>query len=261
MKLIPLLLLIQCCLFFPAFSQDLSLFEHHSLQTKDLNLPFRVLLPENYNPALKYPLLLFLHGAGERGNDNEKQLTHGASMFLKEENRKKFPAIVVFPQCPETSFWTEIRVQMEGENRVFQFVSADEAPIPSTKALLSLVSYLQESYAVDTKRQYVMGLSMGAFATLHMLSRLPDTFAAAVAICGGGNTQDAVKYAGKLPIWLTHGDADAVVPVSLSRDMKTALEKAGAKVKYTEFPGVDHNAWDPTFEIPELLPWIFSHSK
>jgi predicted peptidase len=261
MKKVFILLSICCLSQHLLFAQDFELFERHFLQTDDLKLPYRVLLPEDYDPNKEYPLLLFLHGAGERGDDNEQHLIHGAKLFLTEENRKKFPAIVVFPQCPDVSFWTEIKVEAEGEERKFNFASATKEPIPATKALLSLIDHLYTRYAIDPKRQYIMGLSMGGFGTLHMLSRLPDTFAAAVVICGGGNQEDAHRYAGKLPLWLTHGDQDPVVPVSLSRQMVSTLKFLGAKVKYSEFPGVDHNAWDPTFEIPELLPWIFSHSK
>ncbi|MGQ8334993.1 dienelactone hydrolase family protein [Sunxiuqinia sp. A32] len=244
---------------FKSWSQSAELLEAYQannfISEKGDTLPYRILYPEGYaaNNKEKYPLILFLHGVGERGSDNAKQLVHIGSFFTKPDVRKNYPAIVVFPQCPESSMWADYRRILKQEDK--------DPPTAAMSLLLGLHKQLTKNSKVDKSRQYLMGLSMGGFGTYDMLSRLPKTFAAAVPICGGGYTQDVPKYASFTAMWIAHGASDNVVPVENSRRMVEALRKLKADVRYTEFPGVGHNSWDATFKIPELMPWVFEKTK
>lgn len=224
-------------------------------------LPYRILYPENYNPKKAYPLVLFMHGAGERGVDNEIQLKHGADLFLKDEFRKKNPAIVVFPQCAEQDYWVDVsrRILADG-TRIREFPFGEKAR-PSTQMVIELVQQLIDEKKVDEQQLYIMGLSMGGMATFELLARFPDRWAAAIPICGGGNPILTRSYAKQTPIWLFHGEADEVVHVRNSRRLYKKLIEAGGKAKYTEYPGVNHDSWNNAFAEPGLLDWLFSHKK
>lgn len=219
-------------------------------------LLYRILFPENYDESKAYPLVLFLHGAGERGDDNESQLTHGATLFL--ENGSKFPAIIVFPQCPKESYWAHVERNKNGKDWAYPFF---DDPTPPMQKVIALVDELVAAEAIDQSRLYVTGLSMGGMGTFDLLARRPNQFAAAAPICGGGNLTLAERYAPNVPLWIFHGDADVVVPVELSRTMYERLQQLGADVKYTEYEGVNHNSWDNVFAEPDYLSWLFSHQK
>lgn len=223
-------------------------------------LPYRILLPENYDPQKKYPLILFMHGAGERGNDNEKQLTHGRKLFLDETARKKYPAIVIFPQCAAKNTWAVMDLPKDSAFKwsLIKF-PADVPPTKPSALLHQLMDSLIASGTVDTRRLYVGGLSMGGMGTFDMLARYPKRFAAAFPICGAGNETLSSRYAKNTAVWIFHGSDDRVVPPNSSRLFYSNLRKEGADVKYTEYPGVGHNSWDNAFAEPELLPWLFSH--
>jgi predicted peptidase len=245
------------------FAQNISLFEERTfVSDKGDSLPYRILFPENYDKSQSYPMVLFLHGAGERGADNEKQLTHGSKLFLDPENRQKFPSFVVFPQCPEDKYWIDISIRdkLRG-NGDPDFEESIKSPSEELATVNELVEHLMASESLDEKKLYVMGLSMGGFGTLETLARWPEKYSGAVAICGGGNISLTSRYKDGTGIWITHGAKDDVVPVTLSRRVYHALKEQGADVRYTEFPEANHNAWDATFAIPELLPWLFSNSK
>lgn len=246
-------------LFQQSQAQDISLFEKHLFIQNGDTLPYRLLLPENYDALKKYPVVFFLHGAGERGNDNEKQLIHGAKLFLQEENRKKFPAIVVFPQCATNSFWSNVEFKMENGKRIFLFQEAGEP----TKAMIlaqELLTAIIKTYPVAKKQIYVGGLSMGGMGTFEMVRRNPKLFAAAIPICGGGNPATASTLK-KTKWWVFHGGKDDVVPPNLSQEMVEALQKQKANVKFTLYPAANHNSWDPAFAEPELLSWLFAQRK
>jgi predicted peptidase len=223
-------------------------------------LPYRILYPENYDKTKKYPLILFLHGAGERGSDNEKQLTWGAKLFLKDENRKSFPAIVVFPQCPQESFWPTAKVDMSTQPVKIDFDYSSQPNWPLTAAN-ELVRKLSNEEAIDKSRIYVTGLSMGGMGTFESVYRYPDLYAAAMPICGGGDIGRYDKRVAKVPYWIFHGDADVVVDVKLSRDMVAKLKTLKVDVKYTEYPGVNHNSWENAFAEPEYMSWMFAHKR
>lgn len=259
-KIILCVLLIAGSVF--ANAQDMSLYEKHWIMQSGDTMPFRVLLPENYDPAKKYPLVLFLHGRGESGNDNEKQLTHGARMFLQDSIRKNYPAIIVFPQCAANSYWSNVQAVTTGSKtgrRTFYFVPGGE-PSQSMKTLQGLVGHLLERYPVKTDQVYVMGLSMGGMGTFELVRRMPGLFAAAIPICGGAHPATATQLV-KTKWWIFHGGKDDVVLPGYFEQMVAALQKAKADVKFRLFPDANHNSWDPTFAEPGLLKWLFSQKK
>ncbi len=224
-------------------------------------LPYRILYPENMDHGKTYPVVLFLHGAGERGNDNEKQLVHGSEMFLRENIRRDYPAIVVFPQCPEEIWWAPGEVLTGVRTKTFEF---PEESYPPSKPMQWVIELMEEIIAkpyTNTQQLYLMGLSMGGFGTFDLLHRRPDWFAAAAPICGGGDHNKAPLYARNTSFWIFHGSDDMVVPVEGSVMMKRAIKEAGGEVKYTEYPDVGHNSWDPAFEEENLIPWLFSNRK
>lgn len=217
------------------------------------SLNYRLLEPEVMQAGEKYPLVLFLHGAGERGNDNEKQLTHGGQMFLNPVNREKYPAFVLFPQCPESGYWAY-------ENRPQSFIPTQMPVGKEMPSVFQAVKELLDMYLanpqVDKSRIYIMGLSMGAMGTYDMVSRFPDIFAAAVPICGTINPT-RLSAAKNVAFRIFHGDADDVVPVAGSRQAYKALKAAGASVEYIEFPGCNHGSWNLAFNYPDFMKWIF----
>ncbi len=222
-------------------------------------LPYRLLLPKDFDATRKYPLILVLHGSGERGNDNEKQLTHGGSLFLKEEVRENYPAIVVFPQCAAKSSWAKVEVQGDFGSREFTFFE-DATPTIDMLLLEGLIAQLQQQYRIDKNRMFVGGLSMGGVGTFEIVRRNPRMFAAAFPICGGANPKIAGKLK-KTDWWVFHGGADDVVPPKYSTQMVEALRQKRANVKYSLYPAVKHNSWENAFAEPELLNWMFSKRK
>lgn len=242
-----------------AQAQNNNLFDRGSFISKTDTLPYRILFPEKFDATKKYALIIVLHGAGERGNDNNAQLVYGPKLFLNDTIRKKYPAIVVYPQCPANSYWANVKIE-SGTTRVFNFQEGGE-PTRAMSALLGLVDQLLDKPYVNKKQVYVGGLSMGGMGTYEILRRKPNAFAAAFAICGGDNTNNAKKYAKKVPLWIFHGNKDSVVPFDHSQVMYDAINAAGGNPKFTIYAGVDHNSWDNAFAEPNLIPWLFSHSK
>jgi predicted peptidase len=251
------------CLAFPAFSQapNLSSFDRGSFISKGDTLPYRILFPQNFDPAKKYALILVLHGAGKRGNDNEAQLKFGPKLFLKDSIRAKYPAIVVFPQCPTNSYWSNMTIDDNSSGKlIFNFKEGGE-PTIAMKSLLGLVTQLLDKPYIDKHKVYVGGMSMGGMGTFEILRRRPDLFAAAFAICGGDNTLNAKIYARKVPLWIFHGAKDNTVPSDHSIIMVEAIKAAGGDPKFTLYPNDGHNSWDDAFAEPGLMPWLFSHRK
>ncbi|MCU0380276.1 MAG: prolyl oligopeptidase family serine peptidase [Chitinophagaceae bacterium] len=244
-----------------AQGQDKNLYEKQLFILGEDTLRCRILTPLGFSPTRKYPLVVFLHGAGERGNDNESQLLWGSDFFTDSLNRIRYPAIIVFPQCPANDYWASIiRTEVKDSTGGFSFDTASQAR-KSLGLVFHFIDTLLANGGIDPQRIYIGGLSMGGFGTFEALWRRPDLFAAAFPICGGGSPEKARNYASSLPVWVFHGDADPVVPVSLSRNMVQALKGAGAKVKYTEYPGVGHDSWNNALREKDLMPWIFSQKK
>lgn len=207
---------------------------------KQGDLPYRLHLPKGEKEV---PLVIFLHGAGERGSDNKAQLKHGIASILSwgERTGNKFALLV--PQCPKGIWWTTSK---EGKG-----------PLGD---VMAVVDDLVKKQAIDQKRIYLTGLSMGGYGSWELLRRKPEFFAAAIPICGGGSTKEAAKFK-DVPLWVFHGDKDTVVRPEQSRKMVAALKEAGGKPKYTEYKGVDHDSWSATYANDEVLAWLFSQKK
>jgi predicted peptidase len=223
-------------------------------------LNYRILYPENFSTSEKYPMILFLHGAGERGDDNEKQLVHGSTLFLDSLNRKKFPAVVVFPQCPEDDYWSNVEVDRSENGVNFKFKNGGQ-PTKSLAQVINLLDSLKKESFIDQNRLYVGGLSMGGMGTFEILYRKPDTFAAAIAICGGADPETASAYAKSTPVWIFHGAIDDVVNPKYSLEMAEALLKAGANPKMYLYDTENHNSWDRAFAEADFLPWLFDKKR
>lgn len=260
MKKIPFILLMTF-VYTAIFSQTFEEFKPHIyINEKSDTLLYRLLSPQVDTRAKKMPLVIFLHGAGERGDDNTKQLTHGASIFLNEENRKQFPAYVVFPQCPESDYWAS--VQVDRSQMPLQLNFNYNRPLTKSLSLVvSLIKKLKQEKLIDANRIYVVGLSMGGMGTFEIIHHYPELFAAAMPICGGGDELQFNRKAAKLPLWLFHGDEDGVVKVDYSRAMLNRIQQYNKKVRYTEYKGVNHNSWDYAFKEPDFLSWLFDKRK
>ena len=242
---------------FPLSAQNEAFAKKRYITAQRDTMPYRFLQPEQLKEGKKYPLVLFLHGAGERGSDNVSQLRNGGTVFTNPANRDKYPCFVLFPQCPEGAYWSLEKRPDQGYKN-----TANPLPkeVPITKHLRLVKELLDETlvtYPIDPKRVYIMGISMGAIATLDMVYRFPNTFAKAVSICGATNIERMREFKGKTKFRFYHGDIDDVIPVTYSREAYKALKATGKKAEYIEFYGANHNAWHPAFNTPDFLQWTF----
>lgn len=201
-----------------------------------------MLKPKVVKENQKYPLVIFLHGLGERGNDNTVTLKHIAPLFLNEKNRNDYPCFLVVPQCPTSGCWTYPDWYQEPKK-----------PIKTVSELIDSLSVLP---FIDKTRIYITGLSMGGFGTWYLLTRFPTIFAAAIPICGGGDWNQVDKFK-HVPIWAFHGTKDKTHPPEQTRKMIETLKKAGGSPKYTEYKKAGHDSWTQAYNEPQLLPWLF----
>lgn len=215
---------------------------------------YRLLAPKDYDAGRKYPLVMFFHGAGERGDDNTAQLVHGVSLFTQAENREKFPCFVLAPQCPKDQQWVEMAWGSDAGTR-------PERPSEPMRLALDAMEAVCKEFSVDTDRLYVTGLSMGGYGTWDCITRYPDRFAAGVPICGGGDEKTVTKAVAKVPVWAFHSDDDNVVKVRRTRGMVQAMRDAGGKPKYFEYSGLGHFSWGKAYGEPELLAWMFAQKR
>lgn len=235
-------------------SQNDSLFEKHVFFiNQNDSIPYRFMRPQTPDTLTNYPLVLFLHGAGERGTDNNMQLVNGAKNFASDSNRSKYPCYMLVPQCANGYRWCETDWKLPSH-------TMPESPSVYLSRTMILLDSLIKTLNIDTNRIYITGLSMGGFGTWDAICRWPGRFAAAVPVCGGGDTAKALLIK-NIPVWDFHGDADKVVMVSRSRNMISALKKAGGNPKYTEYKGVAHNCWSGTYSDPAMIEWMFSQNK
>ena len=204
--------------------------------TKNLSCKYLLFLPEGYGQEQKqWPLMLFLHGAGERGDDLKKVKVHGPPKIV--EKQKDFPFIVVSPQCPKDDWWTM-----------------------KTEVLINLLDDIVARYDVDPERVYLTGLSMGGYGSWALASEYPEKFAAMVPICGGGNRIMSF-FLKDMPIWAFHGAKDSVVPVEESKDVVEAINARGGKAKLTIYPDANHDSWTETYNNQELYDWLLEHRR
>jgi predicted peptidase len=190
-------------------------------------------LPENYEARESWPLLLFLHGSGERGDDLELVKVHGPPKLISQG--KHFPFIVVSPQCLKKHRW-------------------------QATELTTLLDQIEEDYKVDQDRVYVTGLSMGGFGTWSLATFAPQRFAAIAPVCGGGETYWVRNFT-HLPIWVFHGGKDKVVPVRRSQEMVDELKKKKGNVKLTIYPESQHDSWTETYDNPDLYTWLLEQKR
>jgi predicted peptidase len=199
-------------------------------------MPYRLFVPKAYDAKKKYPVILFLHGYGENGTDNDNQLKHADPLrFVADDVQAKHPCLLVAPQNPE-GLW----------------------PGKSSQLAMEILDSLAEKYSIDADRRYVTGLSSGGMGTYYCLVERPDYFAAGVPICGRGDTSKAELIA-KIPVWGFCGDKDDFA--ARMRAMNDAVKKAGGNWKYTEYPGVGHNSWGLAYATEDLPAWLFAQSR
>lgn len=202
-------------------------------RTVTVELDYLISLPQGYEGKEKWPLILFLHGSGERGSDLEKVKVHGPPKLI--QSGKQLPFIVVSPQCPSQRRWHATELSL-------------------------LLDEIEEQYKVDKDRIYVTGLSMGGFGTWELATFSPERFAAIAPICGGGDRQFA-KTLQDLPAWIFHGAKDTAVPVERSIEMATAIKSSGGQPKLTIYPDAGHDSWTQTYQNMELYDWFLQHVR
>ncbi len=214
-------------------------------------LPYRLRIPEGDGP---FPLLVCMHGAGERGVDNESQIGHFLPIF-NHPNSPAVNAITVMPQCPDTMRW----VEYNWDKGSYQ---SETAPVSvAFTAAEELIAHLMETLPIDQSRIYITGLSMGGFATWRMLACHPDIFAAGIPVCGGGPL-DQAEILATVPIRTFHCADDDVVPPKASRDIVAAIQTVHPnQAEYTEFPTGGHGAWEPVYNDAAQIDWLFSKIK
>lgn len=230
-------------------AQTTDLFDKLIFEKGDRSLPYRLLKPVNPQALERFPLVIFLHGSGERGSDNEAQLKHIKNLFLDTKNRGKYPCYVLAPQCPKNELWAEHN--KDG--------SVKAKPTPTMELVIDLIAQISKDYPIDPSRVYVTGVSMGGYGTWDLLARYPEKFAAGVPVCGGGDERTASKLK-DIPIWAFHGALDNIVSPRQSRTMVQAIQKAGGNPGYTEYPDVKHDSWVQAYQEPHLLPWLFKQN-
>ncbi|SMO63541.1 prolyl oligopeptidase family serine peptidase [Fodinibius sediminis] len=250
----PLILLLLAALPLGAMAQITDFKPHTYRDAGGKELKYRMLEPADYDSTGLYPLVLFLHGAGERGSDNFSQLKWGVHHFADPRFREKYPAFVVAPQVPEDSFWSTLSLNRDSSSYIMPMRQHPTEPMRLT---IELLEQLQQKYAIDADRLYVTGLSMGGFGTFDLIERFPSKFAAAVPICGGGDAARAFLLK-EMPIWVFHGAQDQVVDVEYSRTVVDAIQNAGGHPGFTEYPDAGHvGAWVQAYGNPQLYEWMF----
>ena len=218
-------------------------------------LPYRLFVPPKLDSARKYPLIVFLHGAGERGDNNKSQLRNAEVLrFIGDDVQAQHPCLLLAPQCPAGHQWAEVPWGLETPQ------PTPEKPSLPMRLLLELLDRLDGEFPIDPQRRYATGLSMGGFGTMDILARRPDYWAAAVAVCGG-DVDARLNDVAKIPLWVFHGSADKVVPPARTRNVVEKLRAAGAQPQYTIYPGVGHNAWTRAYADPDLVDWLFAHKR
>lgn len=202
-----------------------------------------------------FPLIVFMHGVGERGNDNKSQLENGGALFVDNEMRENFPAYVIFPQCPDEYFWS-----LEKNPKSQKDIMKEHKETPIMKGVIELVENCTTNLPIDKNRVYIIGLSMGGLAVYDAAWRHPEIFAAAVPICGAVNPARLASVT-NTAFRIYHGENDKVIPIEASEAAYQALIQNGVEAQLIEIPNVGHDSWDEAFSSPDFLSWIFSKSK
>ena len=232
-------------------------FEARSLK-RDWEMPYRLFRPPPAGASGKLPLVVYLHGSGGLGTDNQKQMglgnIFGTRVWALPENQARFPCYVVAPQTDRG--WVRYGPPDAADSLSRVIAGLGDG----ARLVLELIEALRREFPIDERRLYITGQSMGGSGVWHLIAQRPRLFAAAVPCCGA-ETLDDITRAVAVPIWNFHGDADPSVPVSLSRERIAALRKAGGHPIYTEYPGVRHESWQWAYTEPALAEWVFSKRR
>ncbi len=236
-------------------------FLDRTITLQGVTYKYQVYVPKDWTPHKKWPIILSLHGAGERGDDGIQQTDVGIGTAIRS-TPSEIPAIVVMPQCRKDIWWIQ--------------------PPMDDLAITTLEAATKEFHG-DIRRTYLTGLSMGGYGAWHLAEKYPGRFAAMIVICGGIRPPEAARKAhpelerftppdepksysaaaakvGRVPVWIFHGADDNVVPVTESQRMYAAMKAIGGEVHYTEYPGVKHASWEKAYDEPKLFPWLFAKS-
>ena len=259
---IPAFLILWLAIAIPAHAKNHETgFLDRTITLQGTTYKYQVFVPETWTAHQKWPVILFLHGAGERGNDGIQQSDVGIGTEIRVD-RGRIPAIVVMPQCGKNMWWTQ--------------------PPMDDLAVATLDAASKEFHG-DPERTYLTGISMGGYGSWHLAEKYPRKFAAMVVICGGirpppatlkahpdlakwSPADDPKSYSaaaakiGKTPVWIFHGADDDIVPITESRQMYAAMKEVGAEAHYTEYPNIKHVSWDKAYDDEKLFPWLFSKS-
>ncbi len=248
-----LFVILSICTSNNSYSQTSLFSAERFISSKGDTLNYRLLFPD-YNPSRKYPLVIFLHGMGERGNDNTSQLKWGVMNFATDQNMKMYPSFVIAPQCPVTDEWSHNLSKGSTE------FSLNPTPSKPMELLISLIEKTIKNLPIDTNRIYITGLSMGGMGTFDIIERYSNLFAAAVPVCGGGDISKAnsIKH---IPIWIFHGAEDISVSPNFSFKMVQALINVGSHPGYTQYPEVGHFSWIEAYSDPLMMAWLFRQHK
>ncbi len=250
MKRIICLLIAMLCFVLPltANAYDIKTSEKLTYKNADTTLPYRLILPENYDESKQYPIIVFFHGAGERGNDNELQFFH-CVQYIHDNTPE--PCIIIAPQCPTNHQW----VDTPWANGAYSIEKVPESN--EMKAVVELIADIKAKYSVDSDRIYAAGISMGGFATWDALMRHNDLFAAGIPVCGGGDISQGDELK-ETPIFTFHAVDDTAVPVAGTRNTVNAIKSAGGtKIEYTEYKSGGHGIWNQAFATEGLLTKLF----
>ena len=213
-------------------------------------IPYELMVPPGYDKSQKYPLIIFFHGAGERGADNQIQLRFVAKDCAAPAFQAAHPCFVIAPQCPQNEQWVDMPWGATSGVRPAQ-------PSPAMQLALGALAAVTAEFNIDKSRIYATGLSMGGYAVWDCITRFPDRFAAAVACCGGGDDSTVTAAVARVPVWAFHSDDDPIVPVVRSRNMIAAMKKMGGNPHYTEYHGLGHLIGPKAYGEPDLYPWLF----
>ena len=237
---------------------DLTMFETGRIVLQDesgsdLVFKYRFMRPERSASDVAQPLVVFLHGAGERRSDNRKQLTYLPRWMSARKMRQKHPCFLLAMQCPAGDWWAP----RSKESDLIPIEGESTLPM---QALEKAIDRIIASEHIDEDRVYLTGLSMGGFGSWHLGAKRPGQFAAVVPICGGG-LPDTASRLKDVPVWVVHGEEDRVVPERYSREMVDALHAAGGSVKYTVLEGVPHDSWTPAYRRLGVIDWMFEQVR
>ena len=224
------------CLFNIASADDSDRLKPGEFETEitlTISNNYLLYLPKDYAKQDNWPLMVFLHGAGERGDDLEQLKVHGPPKLIAEG--KDFPCVVMAPQCAKHARWYP-------------------------QALIELIDRVANEHKVDKSRIYLTGLSMGGYGTWALAAEYPKVFAAIAPICGGGRPEKAEAYVG-IPVWVFHGAKDERVKIEESEKMVEAIKAAGGDPKFTVYPDAGHDSWTETYDNPEFYEWLFKQKK